>query len=791
MPEERHHRLWAYVRNVSISRELGTKAALALSLVVLVGLLFPRGEAIETEYRVGGLWPQNDLYAPFSFPILRDPADYQRDVQEARARAYPVFERDERVTGQQTAQVKNFFARLHEALRAREQYRTTKSPADSVRAALLVEQLDMRFHEYEWEMLAKLSTEALTAMQVVIEASTRNCLDQGILDVGKKTLPRRELALRKGTLEEILPLDRFLDEEEAAARLERDLLTHYSILSDTLEIARKLALVHVVPNVKYNSLATERALQAAIESVPRTAGFVQEGDRIIGKNERITPEIKQKIDSLRKAKHERGSVAVGPLQVVGTFLHVAIVLTPFVIYLWLFRKRIFGSNLRLALIALLILMECFFAYLTRVLNVTAPLEYLIVVPAASMLLTIIFDSRVGLYGTMVTAFLVGGVRGNDYAVALAALVAGALAVYTVRDIRNRSQIIRSLGFIFLGYAITIIALGLERIEAVGNLVEELTFALANSLVSPVLTFGLLIFFERYFKVTTDLTLIELGQFHHPLLKMLSEKAPGTYHHSMTMGNLAEAAAAAVGANEVLARVGAYFHDIGKIEKPTYFVENQKGSRNRHEKLAPRMSSLIIQNHVKKGIALAREYNLPEEVVDFIPQHHGTTLIDFFYHKALAMAERSDDETKMDEINEQDYRYPGPKPQTKETGILMLADSIEAAARSLEDPSPQKLEAMIDDLIKKRFEEGELDECPLTLKDLTNIKRAFLNVLVGVYHSRVKYPETAKEEERKESRPAAPALTVGAEEAQPPDADDVPGEKPSERLLRTIKAIDNQ
>jgi hypothetical protein len=234
--------------------------------------------------------------------------------------------------------------------------------------------------------------------------------------------------------------------------------------------------------------------------------------------------------------------------------------------------------------------------------------------------------------------------------------------------------------------------------------------------------------------------MELAQFTHPLLRQLSERAPGTYHHSMSMASLAEAAAAAVGANEVLARVGAYFHDIGKVRKPTYFVENQKGSRNRHDKLLPRMSSLIITAHVKDGIALAHEHRLPQEVVDFIPMHHGTTRIEFFYGKALRQAENSPDETKIDEIKESDYRYPGPRPQTKETGILMLADAIEASARALDDPLPQKLEAMIDELIRKRFEEGELDECPLTLKDLTRIKAAFLGVLIGIHHSRIKYPE---------------------------------------------------
>lgn len=234
--------------------------------------------------------------------------------------------------------------------------------------------------------------------------------------------------------------------------------------------------------------------------------------------------------------------------------------------------------------------------------------------------------------------------------------------------------------------------------------------------------------------------MELSHFSHPLLRRLSEQAPGTYHHSLAIATLAEAAASAVGANEVLARVGALFHDIGKLVKPMYFVENQKGSRNRHDKLTPRMSSLIISAHVKEGIALGEEYSLPQEVLDFIPMHHGTTRIEYFYSKAIELASQSDDETKIEEINEQDYRYPGPKPQTRETGILMLADTVEASTRTLDDPSPQKLETVIDEMVRKRFEEGELDECPLTLKDLTKIKAAFLGVLVGIHHTRVKYPE---------------------------------------------------
>jgi hypothetical protein len=381
-------------------------------------------------------------------------------------------------------------------------------------------------------------------------------------------------------------------------------------------------------------------------------------------------------------------------------------------------------------------------------EVDLPVEYLIVVPVTSMLLTILFDSRVGFYGTVIIAFLVGGIRGNDYAIALASLVAGALSVYTVRDIRNRAQIFHSMGFIFLGYACSILALSFERFDPAMSVLNQLLFAGINALASPVLAYGLLIFFERVFRLTTDLTLIELSHFNHPLLRQLAEKAPGTYHHSMTIASLAETAATAIGANDILARVGAYFHDIGKIVKPAYFVENQRGSRSRHDKLAPRMSSLIIQAHVKEGIALAQQHNLPEVIVDCIPMHHGTTRIEFFYDKALRLAENSIDESKLDEIKEQDYRYPGPKPQTKETGILMLADAVEAKARALEEPSPQSLEVVIDEVIRGRFEEGELDECPLTLKDLTKIKDAFLRVLVGVYHMRVPYPDQKPSRQRK-------------------------------------------
>ncbi len=734
------------LRWISNPGDTGIKLGIALVLVTLLALLFPRGEAIELDYKIGSVWARKDLIAPFSFPVFRDDQEYALEVAEAVRKVAPVFQWNERAPGDQARALDTLITRVTRTalLRGHAAGRAMPAPGDTGTFAAAAAGLPLRFSEREWEVLSTLALRGgLSRVRSAVTRVMGEVFQTGFIDRDKDSLPPAGIALRRGSVEEAVATPRIVDAKDVIALLEQEMTRVFGGDNDTAALAYRLGILVLRPNLVFNAAATDLAATAAVETVPRTVGFVQENERIVSKHERITAETKLKLESLRQARAERGPASAGIWQFLGIMLHLAVVVMLYSIYLFLFRKRIFGNNLRLSLIALLILLQGAVAYVTRELNVSSPIEYLIIVPASSMLLTIIFDSRVGFYGTVVIAFIVAGIRGNDYSIALASLVAGALSIYTVRDMKNRTQIFRSLGFIFLGYGLAILALALERFETGGMVVEQLVFALTNAVVSPVLTYGLLIFIERVFRVTTDLTLIELAHFNHPLLRQLSERAPGTYHHSMTMASLAESAAAAVGANEVLARVGAYFHDIGKIRKPTYFVENQKGSRNRHDKLAPRMSSLIIGAHVKDGIALAHEHRLPQEVIDFIPMHHGTTRMEFFYTKALRLAENSSDETKIDEIKESDYRYPGPKPQTKETGILMLADAIEASARALDDPSPPKLETMIDELIRRRFEEGELDECPLTLKDLTKIKQAFLGVLVGIHHSRIKYPEEAE------------------------------------------------
>jgi putative nucleotidyltransferase with HDIG domain len=685
-----------------LNQSIVLRIVIGTLLVVFTVLMFPHGESIEFNYAVGSVWTESDLIAPFSYAIHKEIRLYEKELREAAHAVYPVFERDETITRRQIDSLSVLL-------------KTSKSIFD---------------------LRPKLSKTVSQKFDQVMRQTLTDVLRTGIINQQKQRQVHGPIALRNGVRETIIPLGKVYDLDGAETELRSEL---NGVFGENELSNAGMELFHRVlgPNIILNETETNRAIQLAEENVPRTIGYVQENDRVISKGDRITEENKLRLESYQKAKIDHGANFDEWRHYAGIILHTALVIGLFALYLFLFRKKIFYDNTKLGLIALLVLMEMLFAYGSVQLNLTGPIQFLIFVPAASMLLTIIFDSRVAFYGTVTVAFLIAAIRGNDYGLALISLITGAIGAYTVRDIRHRTQIFRSLIFIFLAYAVSILALSIERFESGPVILTNLMFAFANAVISPLLTYGLLIFFERSFNVTTDLTLLELADLNRPLLQELSEKAPGTFHHSMTIGNLAEAGAEAIGANAILSRVGGYYHDIGKMLKPEYFVENQVGVHNKHNRLKPRMSALIIASHVKDGVELGRQHGLPENVLDFIPQHHGTNRISFFYDKALKQAAKK---PPKDTINEEDFRYPGPKPQSKETGIVMLADSVEASTRALTDLTQHRLEQSIDNMIKHRFLEGQLDECELTLRDLTNIKEAFLKILTGIHHHRIKYPE---------------------------------------------------
>lgn len=772
------------LRQLGAQDNLTAKWLLFIALIVLIAVMFPHGLSVEADYSIGVIWTEADLYAPFAFPIYKNEREYERERELAAAKVYKVFEENPFIAQQNIDSLREFFTLLQKILDRK------KEDEQEIEAAL--SNFPIAFNTSEWQTLWRLRNaerQSKTTPKYSFDKLRRDVLLvvngmylQGIIDVRKSQFKPNELiAKRRKTAEQILPIDKLYDVAELGRIVQQTFISGYKGENDTVSIATKIALSFLTPNVIYQKDQTDREIQFAVELVPRTTGAVSEGERIIAKKDRITPEIKLKLDSLKKAKEERGAGINRYITFLGKMLHVFAVLWILAMYVFLFRKRIYHDNRKLLLIGVSLLVVSIIAYLTVFVTAPVPLRFLIIVPAMSMLIGIIFDSRIAFYSTVVISLLIAGIRSNDYGIALASLVAGSFAIYTVRDIKKRTQIFRSIIYIFLGYLTAILALGLERYESLEMIGTHLLVASFNAILSPILTYGVLIFVERVFNISTDLTLVDLSDLNSPLLKELAHKAPGTFHHSVTVSTLAASAAEAIGANVTLARVGALYHDIGKMVSPELFVENQIGTENKHRAMSPRKSARIIASHVDDGIRFAREHRLPESIIDFIPMHHGTMFIGFFYEKALRQKKNAG------EIDENDYRYPGPKPTSKETGIVLLADGVEASTRAIVEPTVEKIEANIDSLIKLRLLEGELDESTLTLRELTRIKESFLKILVGIHHSRLRYPESKDEMNDETAEPSAvqsPAKTLSKEKREKTNKHST-----EKRLQRTIDSID--
>jgi cyclic-di-AMP phosphodiesterase PgpH len=714
---------------------LRLKILIGLSAVVLIVFMFPKGESIESEVTVGSIWIHNDLIAQFSFPVLKDQKTYQAELKEAANSVYPVYLKEPESVEKVLDTVKSYDSFLlgiiDSTLSVKE--KENLNPTFLSTASFNTFQ---NLRRQERNMLQRRSLkQVLNSINNIITEVYKN----GIINLPPEG--KDSIAVRTGNVDHIEAADKFIDVTTADNLVKSGIeqMRYTEALKSALE---EYAVHFITPNIIYSQQATNQEIEQAKSNVSKYVGIVNENERIIAKHDRITKADKLKIDSYRAAKGERIGEGGFWLQFLGKFFHISLLLSLLTIYLFLFRKKIFFDNQKLLLITIILVFVCFVTFLINQISVNVPLQFLIFIPAATMLLTIIFDSRVGFYTTVIISLITGALRGNDYTFAAMNIFAGALAVYSVRDIKNRSQIFRSFLFILLGYLVAVFAFGLERFASFESLMIETAFASTNALISPVLTYGLLIFFEKFFSITTDLTLLELSNFDRPLLKELARKAPGTFNHSMTMGTLAETAAEKIGANPLLARVGAYYHDVGKIITPQNFVENQLNNQNVHENLTPEESVELISRHVKEGIELAREYDVPQEIIDFIPMHHGTMIISFFYEKAKKLYGE-------EKVNIDDYRYPGPKPNTKETAVIMLADGCESAVRSIEDPEPVKVENVIDKIIKGRIDDGQLNNSPITFSDIDKIKEAFISILLGQHHRRIRYP---KQEEMEKGEP---------------------------------------
>lgn len=424
--------------------------------------------------------------------------------------------------------------------------------------------------------------------------------------------------------------------------------------------------------------------------------------------------------------------------------------------IWMSGLARVGRTAALALVGLLLLVALGLARLI-VSSAVLPV-WAIPVAGAGMLAALLLTPTAALVTTATASVLIGLMVDQRLAVTLVLMAGGVAGIVAVRGARRRGHLIRAGAWSGAVQAVTVVAV--QLVEQ-GGWREALTTGVLGGCWSGVgafvLTIALLPVLENLFGVVTDITLLELSDLNHPLLKELSLKAPGTYHHSVIVATLAEAACEAIGANGLLARVGCYFHDIGKMPKAEYFVENQPPGQSRHDALTPSMSSLVIINHVKEGVELARAHHLNQAIIDFIPGHHGTGVIYYFYRRAL---EQVEDERLL---KEESFRYPGPRPHTRETAVALLADSVEAACRALPEHTPAKLSGVVRRIINNKFIDGQLDDCDLTLRDLERIAEAFVRGLSGIYHQRVPYPMPPGEDVEEsqllagpDSQPAAPA-----------------------------------
>ncbi len=503
------------------------------------------------------------------------------------------------------------------------------------------------------------------------------------------------------------------------------------------DLIYRLTIYIFEPNIVYNSNMTHLLKEQARNSIAVSQGFVKNGEKIIGKHERITPEIYQKLISLQQTRNRyQLSTYLLPDSFspqVAQFIFILSLVILFMVILFQIDRSRYYSNKHLLLLLLLTLIPILLTSL-----IYSGLPFLILlVPYSTfiILICILTDKEIGLISALYLAMMAGLFNNLNFNTFYTVVITSVIANYSVGKVRNRRDFYKSMWLVPLGYIFCVLLIYLNSTINEQPLWHNLIYGAINGLISPMFAIGMLPVLESLFSITTDITLMELSDLNHPLLKTMALESPGTYNHSLFVGMLAETAAHAIGANPLKAQVGAYFHDIGKINKAEYFIENQSGE-NKHDKLTPQLSARILNNHVKEGLELAKKNKLPLEIQEIIAEHHGTTLMHFFYKKAQ---ELNDDNGNPPDINS--YRYPGPKPRSKEAAIVMLADSIEAASRTLKNPNVTRLRTLIDGMIKDKFLNNELDKCKLTLKDLTAIGESFLRSLIGKFHTRIDYPDS--------------------------------------------------
>jgi len=694
---------------------------IVISLFFIIHINEDSGSSFVFAAKSGDIWSKPTITAQYTFPVYKRPEEYLKEMNIAVDNTPSVF-----------VYIKNAEVKANEYIdNAFKKILTADNDIEQVLNEFFSSTVAKKIADLKKEDISKL----FKTINKQLSKFYSNIYKQGLLDTNLSFIKNDVVNIEiPPNLEKIQPKELLIDYNLYLEKA-KDFNSKLTQLEE--EVAFELVQKNYKPSLLYSPKLSDDAKVASVKSVAKTNGFVHHGEVIISKGETVTNETTEKIQSYHYYKYLGSENKYTISMIIGNIGHATIIYLILMTYIFILRKKIWADITQLTVLSCVLILVGFLSWLSLEIKSTLPIEYFIFLPGLSMLIAITFDSRTAFYVTVTMALLLTGIRGNDYDTGTAMMFSGILASYSVRDIQSRTQMFKSILFIYVGFVLTIISFSLERNSDIEQTTARLLITLINAVVSPLLTFGLLILIEKYSNITTDLRLEEYNNLNHPLLIKMSEIAPGTYQHTLSMAMLAEKCSHAIGANHLLAKVGAYYHDIGKMIKPEYFVENQLEFGNKHDLISPKRSADAIKTHVVEGIKLAREYELPQRIIDFIPMHHGTFLIKHFYAKAL-------DDADGAPVNESDYRYPGPKPNTKETAIVMICDSAEAISR-LPLKNKEDLERAIENTIQTRFIDGQFDECSLTLHDLHVIKMTCLRNLIGISHARIEYKEIPEEQ----------------------------------------------
>lgn len=660
--------------------------------VACIVFFFPKGGKFKYEFQKGKPWQYDNLYAPFDFSIKKSNEEITREQDAIRK---------EQV---------NYF-RYNDSIRT-EVYQSFDENFKSVFNA-------SNFSQNELAVLKTSGTDILDSLY-----------RYGILAKSKAKRTNEQIYLIRNNEAESIRPNKILRlqnvDDVVSGMLRRRRLSNY------LDSYEKLFFKLVRPNVFYDDDLSEKALEEEFSKISHTRGAVDEGKLIIAKGEVVEAENLDILNSL-KAEYESELWTANNYYYIlfGYTVLVALALVMLFLFLKKYRREIYDNNTKVTFIFFNILVMVFITTMVVKYNEA----YVFVVPLCilPLILKTFFDARLGLFVHVLTVLILGFVVPNSFEYIFLQIVAGIVTILTVSELYKRANLFISVGQITLIYIVGYLAF---HIIHEGNLDNIAWFTLGLFLLNGMITLfvqPLIYVYEKVFGLVSDVSLLELSDTNSKLLKELSNKAPGTFHHSLQVANLAEAAANEIGANAMLVRVGALYHDIGKMLHPTYFTENQITNVNPHDELTPRDSGKIIIDHVIDGIELAKKNSLPDRVIDFIRTHHGTTLVYYFFKKQEEL------ENEL-QVEEEVFRYPGPIPFSKETAILMMADSVEAASKSLKNPTFTMIEEFVDKIIAGQMSADQFLNANITFKEIEIIKKIFKQKLINIYHLRVEYPE---------------------------------------------------